>query len=241
MLIAHKLCKKFGQRVILDDVSFTVKQGEIAFFLGASGVGKTTLLRVLNNLEKLDSGIVSLHGKQLDLSHINNTHTIGMVFQQFNLFENMTVIENVTFPLEKAAGILPKEARALALHILDQYKLHDKKDFFIQQLSGGQKQRLAIARTVALKPKIICMDEPTSALDPLLTNYVAENIHKLAQEGYMVLVASHDISLIDKLNCRLYLMDKGMIVESVDTVEYRNNANVSPAIHNFIQGHRPIE
>ena len=237
MFKIERVTKVFHTKRILNNVSFTVKKGEIALFLGASGVGKSTLLRILNNLETIDSGTISLDGTLLNLSTVNATHTIGMVFQHFNLFENLTVEQNISLPLEKVLGKSAQEARTIADALLSRYGLADKKNKYASQLSGGQKQRLAIARAIAMQPKIICLDEPTSALDPVLTSYVAENIQQLAKDGYIVLVASHDTALIEKLSCTIYLMSNGSIIESVQSEEFKNNTEKFPLIKKFIAGH----
>jgi ABC-type polar amino acid transport system ATPase subunit len=236
MLKIKYVTKLFHTKRILNNVSFAVKKGEIALFLGASGVGKSTLLRILNNLETIDSGSISLDDVPLNLSTINATHTIGMVFQHFNLFENLTAEQNISLPLEKVLGKSPQEALTIAHALLDRYGLGDKKNKYASQLSGGQKQRLAIARAIAMQPKIICLDEPTSALDPVLTSYVAENIQQLAADGYIVLVASHDTALIEKLSCTIYLMSNGSIIESVQSEEFKNNTEKFPLIKKFIAG-----
>jgi polar amino acid transport system ATP-binding protein len=236
MLKIENLMKSFGTRKILDDVSLNVGKGEIAILLGQSGVGKSTLLRVLNNLEKLDSGTLSLDGKKLDLDTIAKSHTVGMVFQQFNLFDHLTVEENITLALEKVVGKSKEEAHAIAMALLKRYGLEDKAPMYVSQLSGGQKQRLAIARTLALKPKVVCLDEPTSALDPLLTSYVAQNIQQLANDGYIVLVASHDVALLDKLKCTIYLMQSGKIVESAGSEEFKNHKEKYPILAKFVAG-----
>lgn len=238
MLKISNLSKRFGHKVVLDNISITIDRGQIALFLGASGVGKSTLLRVLNNLEVPDNGVITLDDKVLDLSQVNTTHTVGMVFQQFNLFENLTVEDNIIFPLQKAAGLPHAQARARAHELLRQYELIDKAHEYPAQLSGGQKQRLAIARTIALKPRIICLDEPTSALDPLLTSFVAASIQELAHQGYIVLVASHDIKLLEKLTCTVYLMEHGKIVETAGSIDLRNNPAVYPKISNFVRGQK---
>lgn len=232
MLEIKNLSKKFNQKVVLNNVSLSVKPGEIAFLLGASGVGKSTLLRILNKLETADSGTITLNQKPL----YENPHAVGMVFQQFNLFEHMTVERNITFALEKAAKMTCTEAQAIARTLLDKYGLLDKAHLYVSQLSGGQKQRLAIARTLALKPYVICMDEPTSALDPLLTNYVAQAIQELGREGYVVLVASHSIALLRQLNCTIYLMDKGTIVQTASSPEFNHNEGAYPLIKKFVDG-----
>lgn len=236
MLSIKNLSKKFHGKKILDDVSLQVKRGEIAVLLGSSGVGKSTLLRILNNLESLDSGQLFLDNKSLDAQTIIKKHLVGMVFQQFNLFDHLTVEENITLALEKVLGKSKTEAHRMAHELLKQYGLEDKAHDYISQLSGGQKQRLALARALALKPQIICLDEPTSALDPLLTTYVANNIQQLAKNGYIVLVASHDISLLDKLDCTIYLMDAGKIVETAQSTDLKQNPNKYPRIKQFVAG-----
>lgn len=236
MLSIKNLSKKFHGKKILDDVSLQVKRGEIAVLLGSSGVGKSTLLRILNNLESLDSGQLFLDDKSLDAQTIIKKHLVGMVFQQFNLFDHLTVEENITLALENVLGKSKAEAHRIAHELLKHFGLEDKAHNYIAQLSGGQKQRLALARALALKPQIICLDEPTSALDPLLTTYVANNIQQLAHEGYMVLVASHDISLLNKLDCTIYLMDAGKIVETAKSIDFRKNPNHYPRIRQFVTG-----
>jgi len=185
MLEIKNLSKKINGKTILDDISLHVPRGQIAFLLGPSGVGKSTLLRILNNLEHFDSGSIFLDGNQLDLNNVNRDHTVGMVFQHFNLFDNLTVKENITLPLEKILGKKKQEVDKIAKELLKYYGLQGLENNHTSRLSGGQKQRLAIARTVAMKPKVICFDEPTSALDPLLTGFVSQIINQLAREGYI--------------------------------------------------------
>jgi ABC-type polar amino acid transport system ATPase subunit len=236
MLKIKHLNKSFHAKKILNDISLTVKKGEIALFLGSSGVGKSTLLRILNNLETINSGIIELDDTPLDLNTINTTHTVGMVFQHFNLFEHLTVEQNITLPLERVLKKTPAEAQDIAHHLLQRYGLLEQKNKYALQLSGGQKQRLAIARALVMQPKIICLDEPTSALDPVLTSYVANNIQQLANDGYIVLVATHDTDLLKKLDCTVYLMSEGSIVETAQSQELRNNPDAFPRIKKFISG-----
>ncbi len=236
MLSIENLTKKFGRKKVLDAVSLSVPKGGIAVLLGPSGVGKSTLLRVLNNLESIDEGIINLDGAPLDLNAVTQEHLCGIVFQQFNLFEHLTVLENITLALEKTLGKSKKEAHRIALDLLEHYDLADKKDAYPSQLSGGQKQRLALARTIALRPKIICFDEPTSALDPLLTTHVARTIQELADEGYIILIATHDTALLDKLRCSIYLMDDGKIVESSSSKELSEKPQRFPRMKKFIEG-----
>ncbi len=235
MLSITNLTKKFNNTTILDAITLQVNKGEIALLLGESGVGKSTLLRILNNLESVDSGTISLDGVVLDLKMVNQNLTIGMIFQQFNLFDHLTVEQNITLPLEKALGKTKEEAHAIAQALLVRYGLEKKAHDAIAQLSGGQKQRLAIARALALNPKVLCADEPTSALDPLLTHFVAKNIQQLADQGLTVLVASHDTALITHLKCTIYLMKAGKIVESAGSNDFLNNKTAYPKIHAFVE------
>lgn len=237
MLKINHINKSFHTKKILNNISLTVKQGEIALFLGSSGVGKSTLLRILNNLETVNSGTVELNGTTLNLSTINTTHTVGMVFQHFNLFDHLTVEQNITLPLERVLKRNAADAQTTAHQLLQRYGLLEQKNKYASQLSGGQKQRLAIARALVMQPKIICLDEPTSALDPVLTSYVANNIQQLAADGYIVLVATHDTDLLKKLDCTIYLMSEGSIIETAHSTELHNNPNAFPRIKKFIAGH----
>ena len=236
MLRIKNISKQFGSKKVLDDVSLDIDKGGIAILLGPSGVGKSTLLRLLNNLEKLDQGSFELEGKKIDLEKVNEDHTAAMIFQQFNLFDHLTVEQNIALPLEIVQKKSKSESKKIAHEFLKKFGLEDKANDYPSQLSGGQKQRLAIARTIALKPKIICFDEPTSALDPLLTTNVANTIHELADEGYIVLIASHDTSLLDKLKCNIYLMDSGKIIESTSSQEFAKNKKRYPKLARFIAG-----
>ncbi len=237
MLIIENLSKKYKNTVVLDAVSLRVDKGEIALLLGQSGVGKSTLLRILNGLEKADSGTAYVDGVPLDLTATKSNLAIGMIFQQWNLFDHLSVKQNITLPLEKVLNKSKMVADARAQELLKQYGLENKADDSIMQLSGGQKQRLAIARALALNPKVLCADEPTSALDPFLTNFVAKNIQQLAQEGLTVLVASHDTALISQLQCTIYLMKAGKIVESAKSEDFRAHRNKYPLINEFVGNH----
>ena len=156
------------------------------------------------------------------------------MFQHFNLFEHLTVIENLTLALIYVSKLTVKSANKRAEEVLQDYDLLDYKDKSVQSLSGGQKQRLALARLIVLKPKVICLDEPTSALDPYLTNFVAETINQLAKDGYTVLIATHDVGLVEKLNADLHLMKSGKIIESVNTKKLTSKS--APKISKFLAG-----
>lgn len=236
MLNIKNLTKTYGSKKVLDNVSLSVDKGGVVILLGPSGVGKSTLLRCLNNLETIDNGTVEFEGKTLDLSTVNKDHTTAMIFQQFDLFNHLSALENITLPLEIVQKKSKSEAQEIAHELLKKFGLAEKANNYPSQLSGGQKQRLAIARTLALKPKIICFDEPTSALDPLLTTHVANTIQELADEGYIILIASHDTALLDKLTCDIHLMENGNIIESASSKEYAKNKDRFPRLAKFVSG-----
>lgn len=238
MLRVHNLKKTFGSKHVVADISFTVDHGAIAVFLGSSGVGKSTLLRIFNNLESLDGGTITLDGKPLDIKRVNQDHTVGMVFQHSNLFDHLTIEENITLALIHVMKKSPSEARDIAHTLLAKYNLLDQAQKYPAQLSGGQRQRVAIIRTLAMKPKVICFDEPTSALDPLLTNYVAQNIQELAREGYIILIATHDTALLDKLDATIYLMQDGNIIETASTKEFTKTPGAYQLIQQFVSGEK---
>lgn len=236
MLSINKLYKKFHQKIILEDISVTVLQGEIALLLGESGVGKSTLLRILCGLEHADGGTVMLDGLQVDLDSLHFHHKVGMVFQQFNLFEHLSVLTNITIALEKVEGKSKSEAHDSAITLLSQFGLLEQQYKVPAQLSGGQKQRVALVRALALKPDIMCFDEPTSALDPQLFKHVVQEIEKLALQQYIIFIASHDPRLIESLDCTIYLMEKGHIIESARSKEFKRHENHFPLIKRFIEG-----
>ncbi len=235
MLKIQNLNKSFINKSILKNISLEVHYGEIAILLGSSGVGKSTLLRILNNLDGYNSGKIEFEGKNLDY----DKH-VGMVFQNFHLFEHLTCEQNITLALIKRDKKTRDEAKQIAQQLLQKYGLHNKAKTYVSQLSGGQKQRLAIARTLAIKPKIICLDEPTSSLDPQLTNQVAQIIIDLALDKHILLIASHDTELLRQLQKnnakgKVYLLKNQEIIETVDIVNLTNPA-YSKHINSFIQG-----
>lgn len=238
MLKIKNLSKLFNNKKVLDDISLEVKSGEIALILGQSGVGKSTLLRILNNLESYDSGDISLefNNKSFSLKEAIDQKLIGIIFQQFNLFENMSIERNISFVIEKNSNKSKKEIKDITYNLLEKYGLLDKANLNISSLSGGQKQRLAIARTLSLDPKVICFDEPTSALDPKLTSFIANNIEELREQNKIILVATHDTFLIERLDCTIYLMQEGKIIEQALSCEYLAHKSKYPLINNFITG-----
>ena len=213
--------KNLHKKERLNNISFTLKKGEIALLLGHSGAGKSTLLRAISHLEPLDQGTLPA-GDQ-----------IGMVFQHFHLFEHLTAEQNLTLPLHLTLKLSKQESTLRAQALLADYSLSDKAHHLPSQMSGGQKQRLAIARATSMQPKLLCMDEPTSALDPKATSNVAHHIKQLSQKGHSLLIATHDLSLLEKLECSVYLMESGSIIESTPSSQMISQSN-TPKIHNFI-------
>ncbi|MFD1548272.1 amino acid ABC transporter ATP-binding protein [Levilactobacillus fuyuanensis] len=200
MLELKGITKKFDGKTILDQVDLTVNDGQILTIVGPSGAGKTTLLRCISGLEMVDGGQFLLDGQAFDpATNRDNDAVIGVVFQDFQLFPNLTVLQNVvlapTMVLKKSAADAEKEARAL----LERLNLGGKADLYPYELSGGQKQRVAIVRALAMHPKLLCYDEPTSALDPDLRREVEEIILKLKREGMTQIVVTHDIPFAESI------------------------------------------
>ena len=204
MLEIKNLKKSFDGRQILNGVDLTVEDGQILCIVGPSGAGKTTLLRCITGLEAADSGEFLIDGQLFDPKGMEASDAVmGVVFQDFNLFPHLSVLENITL----APQLVLKEAKAAAeqrgLDLLDQLGLEDKGGLYPYQLSGGQKQRVAIARALAMKPKILCYDEPTSALDPQLRDEVATLLLKLKAQGMTQLVVTHDMDFAEKIADKL--------------------------------------
>lgn len=188
MLEVKNLCKEFNNRSILKDISFTLKDGEIMTIVGPSGAGKTTLLRIIAGLETKDSGEILIDGKPYDQGKV------GVVFQDFNLFPNLNVLQNITLAPTMVLKESKEEADQNAKKLLDQLQMTGRKKQYPYQLSGGQKQRVAIARALAMKPRILCYDEPTSALDPNLRKEVEKMILDLKKSGLTQLIITHDLT-----------------------------------------------
>lgn len=188
MLEVKNLCKEFNNRPILKDISFTLKDGEIMTIVGPSGAGKTTLLKIIAGLETKDSGEILIDGKPYDPGKV------GVVFQDFNLFPNLNVIQNITLAPTMVLKESKEEADQNAKKLLDQLQMTGREKQYPYQLSGGQKQRVAIARALAMKPRILCYDEPTSALDPNLRKEVEKMILDLKKSGLTQLIITHDLT-----------------------------------------------
>ncbi|MFO7753787.1 MAG: amino acid ABC transporter ATP-binding protein [Desulfobacteraceae bacterium] len=217
ILTASNISKSFGNDLILKSVDISIKPGEIKVLIGPSGGGKSTILQCLNCLETPDSGEIRFNGERIDFHNRKALYRyrqqVGMIFQDFNLFDHMTALKNITIALQKVKGMTGREASDRAFSELEQVGLQDKSHLYPAELSGGQKQRVAIARALAMKPKLLLLDEPTSALDPELVGEVTSVIRKLADKGITMLMATHQISFMRSLADRILFIRNGEVEE----------------------------
>ena len=216
MIAVEQLTKRFGRNLVLDDISETIREGEKVVVIGPSGSGKSTFLRCLNLLEQPTKGTITFDGTVITDPKVNIDairRQMGMVFQHFNLFPNMTIRKNITLAPVKTKLMGQEEADALALSLLKRVNLEDKADAYPNQLSGGQKQRIAIVRALAMKPKVMLFDEPTSALDPEMVGEVLEVMKELADEGMTMVVVTHEMGFAREVGTRVLFMDGGHILE----------------------------
>ncbi|SDB42944.1 amino acid ABC transporter ATP-binding protein [Butyrivibrio sp. INlla16] len=219
MLKLENVHKAFGKNQILKGVDIEVNKGDVIVILGPSGSGKTTLLRSINFLEKADKGKLTLDNKTMDMHHSSRKDisyvrkNTAFVFQNYCLFNNKTVLQNVTEGLIVARKVPKKEAVDIAISALKKVGLEDKLDLYPAQLSGGMQQRVGIARAVAVNPKVILFDEPTSALDPELVGEVLSIIKKLAKEGTTMIVVTHEMSFAEDVANKVIFMSDGVVVE----------------------------
>ncbi|PYF05951.1 amino acid ABC transporter ATP-binding protein [Ureibacillus chungkukjangi] len=216
MIKVENLHKSFGKLDVLKGINYEVREKEVVCVIGPSGSGKSTFLRCINLLEEITDGAIYIEGVQVNDSKtdINLIRTeVGMVFQQFNLFPHMTVIENITMAPMFIRKLSKSEAENLALELLDKVGLREKAYNYPQQLSGGQQQRVAIARALAMKPKVMLFDEPTSALDPEMVKEVLDVMKQLAHEGMTMVVVTHEMGFAREVADRVVFMDGGYIVE----------------------------
>ncbi|MDU5100300.1 MAG: amino acid ABC transporter ATP-binding protein [Peptoniphilus grossensis] len=227
----ENLEKSFGDNEVLKDINFKVKKGEVVSIIGSSGSGKSTLLRCINLLEEPNGGKIKYHGENiLDDISINNYRTkVGMVFQSFNLFNNMSVLENCVIGQVKVLKKSRQEAVKLAEEFLQKVGMYPFKDAKPTSLSGGQKQRVAIARSLAMNPEVLLFDEPTSALDPEMVNEVLNVMRDLAEEGLTMLVVTHEMGFARDVSNRVLFMDKGVIAEDEDSKEFFANPKTQRA------------
>ena len=225
MLEIKNIKKSFSKKRVLKGISLTVEKGDIIGIIGPSGCGKSTLLRTINYLAPPDDGSIVFEGNKIEAKSnlISIRRKIGMVFQQFNLFENMTILENIILsPVE--IGIMTKnEAIKEAKQFLKKIDLIDKKDFYPSQLSGGQKQRIAIIRSLMMKPELMLFDEPTSALDPEMIGEVTNLMREIANEGMTMIVVSHEMNFIKNFCTKVIFMEEGKILEEGTSNEIFNS------------------
>ena len=246
MVEAIGVCKSYGGVEVLKGVNLTVNRGEVTCLIGPSGSGKSTLLRCVNHLEKHDAGELLVDGNLVgyeerdgklyernDKQICRERAQIGMVFQRFNLFAHLTVLENVTIGQVKVRGISADQAARRARELLERVGLSAKEKNYPSQLSGGQQQRVAIARALAMDPKLMLFDEPTSALDPELVGEVLDVMKDLAQSGMTMMVVTHEMNFAREVADTLYFLDHGVIEESGEPREVLANPS-SERLRNFL-------
>ena len=219
MLEIRNLRKAFGDLQVLKGIDLDVNKGDVVAILGASGSGKTTMLRCLNFLEKADDGTMTFDGQRVELAHVTRAQVnalrrrTGFVFQNYNLFANKTALQNVTEGLIVARKMPRRQADEIARAALVRVGMADRADYYPRQLSGGQQQRVAIARALALHPDILCFDEPTSALDPELTGEVLRVLRELADRKTTMIIVTHEMHFARDVADRILFMDGGVVVE----------------------------
>jgi len=212
----ENVSKCFGALRVLEHVSLDVDEHGVVCLIGASGSGKSTLLRCINLLEKVDEGSIVVDGQQITNGAVDVNalrRKIGIVFQAYNLFPHMTVLDNVTLAPRKVRGATPRQAREKAFELLDRIGLREKADEFPDRLSGGQQQRVAIARALAMEPKLMLLDEITSALDPQLVSEVLNLVSQLAESGMTMIIATHEMSFAREVADKVCFLDAGVICE----------------------------
>ncbi|MFB9224527.1 glutamine ABC transporter ATP-binding protein GlnQ [Paracoccus cavernae] len=237
MIEFRKTSKNFGAVQVLNEVDLNIDTGEVVVLIGPSGSGKSTLLRCINGLEQITGGDLVVDGMSVKSGNAN-LRTIrqeaGMVFQQFNLFPQMTALENVAFGPRKVRGLSKSEAEAQALDLLDKVGLKERAHHYPSELSGGQQQRVAIARALAIRPKVMLFDEPTSALDPELKQEVLNVMRQLATEGMTMVVVTHEMGFAKQVGTRLIFMEHGIISVDGDPREMIDNPP-SERLKDFLQ------
>ena len=236
MIKVENLHKSFGELEVLKGVSEHIKKGEVVSVIGASGSGKSTFLRCLNMLEEPESGSIFFEGTDITKEKVNidqHRQKMGMVFQHFNVFPHMTVIENITMAPMLIKKKSKAEAEEQAMKLLEMVGLQDKRNEYPRRLSGGQKQRLAIVRALAMEPDVMLFDEPTSALDPEMVGEVLQVIKKLVKSGMTAVIVTHEMGFAKEVSDRVLFMDGGVIAESGTPDQIFNNAQ-NPRTKEFL-------
>ncbi|MDY2588658.1 MAG: amino acid ABC transporter ATP-binding protein [Agathobacter sp.] len=239
MIKIEHLSKKYNDNVVLDDINLEINKGDVVGIIGPSGTGKSTLLRCVNHLEIPEEGVIHIGEREVDLSQkkpkdlLYLRQNTGMVFQRFNLFERKTALENVMEGLVTVKKIKKSEAREIAMQELEKVGLAQWVNHYPRHLSGGQQQRVALARALAMKPRVLLLDEPTSALDPELVGEVLDVIKKVAQEGYTMLLVSHEMNFVRHVSNRVIFLDKGHVVEDGTPKEVFNHPKNDRTIEFF--------
>ena len=229
MIKISNLSKSFSGQTVLDHLNLDIQKGEVVALIGSSGAGKSTFLRSLNYLETPDSGLIQIDDFSVDFSKISQDQILAlrrklsMVFQQFNLFERRTALDNVKEGLVVVKKLSDEEATKIAKEELAKVGLSDKEHHYPRHLSGGQKQRVALARALAMKPDVLLLDEPTSALDPELVGEVEKSIADAAKSGQTMILVSHDMSFVAQVADKILFLDKGKIIESGTPDQIINN------------------
>ena len=219
IVAVENLVKRFGRFTALNDINLTVARGEKIVLCGPSGSGKSTLIRCINHIEKHDAGRIIVDGVELTdrMADINSVRCeVGMVFQSFNLFPHLSVVENCMLAPMKVRGLSRSDAHERAMGLLRKVRIHDQANKYPAQLSGGQQQRVAIARALCMQPKIMLFDEPTSALDPEMVKEVLDTMVQLAEEGMTMVCVMHEMGFVREVADRVVFMDQGHIVEEDD-------------------------
>ncbi|MEH2434821.1 MAG: amino acid ABC transporter ATP-binding protein [Nostoc sp.] len=228
-IIFDNIEKNFGSLKVLKGITGEINRGEVVAVIGSSGCGKSTLLRCFNRLETIDKGRLIINGINLSRPTLNYSQVrqlrtqVGMVFQQFNLFPHLSVLENMTLAPQKVLGKTPKESAQLARLYLEKVGLSEKASAYPEQLSGGQKQRVAIARSLCMNPQIMLFDEPTSALDPELVGEVLQVMQQLASEGMTMVVVTHEMQFAKEVAHQVIFLDNGIVTEQGPAYELLTN------------------
>lgn len=236
LIRVKELCKSFDGVDVLKNITTTIKKGEVVFVVGPSGSGKSTFLRCMNLLEEPTGGHIFFEGtditdKNTDINLLRRK--MGMVFQQFNLFNNLSVMDNILIGPTKVKGLSDEQARSIATRLLERVGLLDKSDAFPSQLSGGQKQRIAIVRALAMEPDVMLFDEPTSALDPEMVGEVLDVMKALAADGMTMVVVTHEMGFAKEVGDRVLFMDDGVILEQNVPYELFSNPQ-NPRTQDFL-------